>query len=800
MLKNYIIIALRNLWKQKTISFINIFGLSISMSVCLLLIIIVTDQLSYDTFHDDSDRIYRVITDRVNQKDNNVWSTATTAYPLADKLKQHESVEHLTAIKSGFSGVMIKGNSEVPFSGLYTDNQFFDVFNFSLESGNVKEALSLPNSIILTKELANKIFDKANPINEVIELEGSGQFVVTGILAEPEGKSQITFEALASTNFLVLQESQGKLSRSLYDWNGIYSNYIYYKLKEGALSNDIEQVYGQATADNYDPKGEHRCEFKSQELGAIVMGPELSNAIGFTLPSVIIYFLSALAMIVLTLACLNYANLTTARALSRAKEIGLRKVIGARRRHIAAQFIIEAVLISLVAFVFADLISQYLHPKLNSFLSSQGAPISFDQVPYLYVIFVGFGIATGLVSGFFPSMILATTNPLTALKKSISLGELSSKFKLKGFSMRKVLIVAQFAFTIFFVITIVAVNRQMDYVMTKDHGFKVEGIVNVPLNGIEYQKLKNEFKKLSVVQHVSAASHFPARGTNYIVEAFKAGDADGFYLDYFGVDSDYIQSMELTLIAGRDFTANISKNESTIIINETAVEQLGYEEPLDAIGDILKVDSTDMEIIGVVHDYNYQRLDESIGPMALRNRPDNVNRMVVVVNSENKQYAIDQLSGVWSNLTNRPFEYTFFEDDMRMSYGHFEAIMIILGYITFIVISIACLGLLGMVMFHIQYRTKEIGVRKTLGANHKDILFVIGKSFFIMILIAYLIGGPLAYFVNDHWLTTYAYRIDFGIGIMLIGFVMVLLVVGLTISSQLYKAMNLNPVDSLRNE
>jgi len=757
------------------------------------------DQFAYDSFHKKKDRTYRVVTDRIQLKEH-LWQTATTAYPLAEQINVHESVEHTALIKNHFDGIANWEKAEIPFEGLYTNNDFFSIFDFPLSQGNPEKALTLPNSIVLTKELATKIFAGQDALNQSVNVEGLGEFVVTGVLDEFPGKTHMYFEALASINYLPLQEQKGELETSLNDWGNIYDNYIYFTTKEGTDVNDLKPILKQASVDHYEAEGDFQYFFKVQSLNGITPGPLLSNNLGFHLPAMFVYVMLGLALVVLLSACFNYANLTTARAINRAKEIGVRKVVGARKLHIIGQFMIEAVVIALIAFVIADFMVQFLHPQLNNMFVSLGAPIRFDETPNLYLIFLGFAVLTGVLAGLVPSLFFAATNPLEALKKSINLGSFSKRFSIGRVNIRKVLVVIQFAFSIFFVITMVTIYQQMDMVLTTDHGFKKEGIINVKLQGMSYETIRNEFTKLSSVRNVAATTHLPALGTNNTIDAQFKADQEPIYLSYFGVDQNYVQSMELELVAGRDFPQVMPEEEQFILLNEHAVKALEMGEPEEAVGQMLTVNKKELEVIGVLKDFHYERLDEEIGSMGLRYLPEQVGSAIVTINDDRAKETIAQMEAVWKKHTNRPFEYTFYEDDMRLSYGHFEALINILGYVTIIIVSIACLGLLGMVIFHVQHKTKEIGIRKTLGAETRDILLVIGKSFLILILIAYLIGGPLAYLVNDMWLQSYAYRIDFGLPTLLIGFVMILLIVAITIGSQLYRALHINPVESLRSE
>lgn len=800
MVKNYIIIAIRNLWKNKTISFINIFGLAVSMSVCLMLILIVADQFSYDNYHSKKDRIYRIITDRY-QRNAELWSTATTPYPLSDVLSSHESIEMMAVIKDGFSGVTTWKQQEIPFEGLYTTSSFLEIFDFPLKQGNRATALSSPNSVVLKKDLAEKIFGAKDPINEVVTVEGKGDFIVTGVLDEMPGKTHIAFDALSTVDFLSgLEKQDSTFNAGFDDWYNIYRTYIYFRLKAGADPTDLIPLLNKATVDNYNSEEGFSCKFLIQSLNDITPGPLLSNMLGFGLPMFVIYTLLAIALIVLLSACFNYANLTTARAMNRAKEIGIRKVVGASKKHIFGQFMIEAILIAVVAFIFSDLMVQFIGPMMNGFFQSTGAPVTFDQTPHLYLWFLGFMIITGLLAGLIPALFLSATNPLNAIKKTIQIDSFSNKLGFRRFDIRKLLVVVQFAFSVFFVITVITLYQQSTFVLNADHGFRTEGIVNIRLQGLKYSELNQSLERLSSVQMVASATHLPALGSNNTTDASIPGQESAITLSYLGVDQNYIPSMELNVLAGKNFPDVMPESERYVILNEKAVVRFGWDTPIDAIGENFEIGDAQVEVLGVIEDFHYERLDESIGPMALRYQPQKANNAIVLIDGDNTKATIAELEAAWKELTNRPFEYTYYEDDLRMSYAHFEALAVVLGYVTIVVMSIACLGLLGMVIYHIQNKTKEIGIRKTLGAEVLDVLLIVGKGFLVLITIAYAIGAPLAYFVNDMWLNTNAHRIEFGLPTLLKGLVLVLSIVLVTVGSQVYKALKINPVESLKSE
>lgn len=800
MLKNYILTAFRNLIRNKAISLINIIGLSISMSICLLLIIIITDQYSIDSFLSNKDRIYRVITERTLKDGSNLWSTASTSYALFDEIKGHTSIEMATAFSRKLNGVIKWEDKELPFGGYYTGNEFLDVFSFPMEMGNRESALSNPNSIILSHKLAQKLFGSSDGLNELVSIDGVGEFVVTGILAELPGKTHLEFEALVpASHFEARSKQDTTIYTGFHEWSDIYMNYIYFQAKDHADLSDLKSQLNDLSAEHYDDEEDYAYTFKIQAFNNISPGPILSNNPGFSFPTFLIYTMAAIALVVLLSACLNYANLTTARAMNRAKEIGVRKVVGAGRQNIFLQFIIESLAFVLIAFVFADLSVQFLLPKLNSYFQSVGAPFMFEEVPNLYAWFFLFIIITGLIAGIVPAVFFSATKPLQALSKSVRLEQIGRKLGFVRFSIRKVLVVAQFAFSIFFLITIITIYQQMNYVLNTDHGYRTDGLVQVELQGLEYEKVEPLFNSISGIQYVSSVSHMPSLGSNNTEYARVKEEDEPIAMSYIAVGPSFLPMMELQLVAGENFSGPASSDEKEIIINQTATEKFGWTKQ-EALGKTILLNESELVVVGVIKDFHYERMDKQIGPMALRNLPQRANEVLVHIQADTPKETVKQMEASWKTITTRPFEYSYYEDEKRMSYAHFEAGLVLLGYVTLVVISLACLGLLGMVIYHVQNKTKEIGIRKTLGAEGKDILWLTGKGFLVMVVVAYVVAAPISYFVNLSWLETNAYRIDFGLPTLLLGLVFILGIVALAVGTQLFKALKVNPSESLRSE
>ncbi|MEO1053077.1 MAG: FtsX-like permease family protein [Bacteroidota bacterium] len=807
MLKSYFIIAFRNIRKYKIISFINVFGLTVSMSVCLILLTIIMDQLAYDNFHADKDRIYRAITTRTHQA-GDVWETATIPYPLTDEIEAISGVERLTRIRSGFGGVATTEDAEIPFNGFFTDNHFLKIFNFPLKYGNVEKALEIPNSIVLTQALSYKLFGDEVPMDKVIKVGEMGDFIVTGVLEEMPGKSHLNFEALTSVQLLAALEEQNIISPGIDTWGNVYNSYAYFVMQPGTDIGALKEAFERGTQ-SYNPDDKFSYAFSAQSLNDITPGRQLSNEPGFSLPSFIIYFFAILALIVLIAATFNYANLSTARALNRAKEIGVRKVAGARRHHIIGQFLVEAVIIALISLFLADFITDALQMQLNSYLQALDAPFTIDTAPSLVFIFVAFAVAAGLIAGLVPALFFSNTKTLQALKKNVNLSQLSGRSSRLNF--RKVLMVIQFSFSVFFVLTVTTIYRQSQLVLYSDYGYDVEGIVALPLNGLKADQLKNEIDQLAAVKGTSFVSHLPSLGRNITFPVKGSLDGEAFSLSYFSVDQNYLSSLNIDLLHGQNFEGAPPKSESEIIINETAAKKLGFEQAVQALGEEVIYgweatpgDSSNtarsLKIIGIVADHHFERLDRKIEPMALRRIPSSYDFLVLNIDNENMLATMPTVGKIWSQHTNRPFEYQLFTDEFWKSNGIFDLVGSILAYVTLITVSISCLGLLGMVIFNIQNKVKEIGLRKVLGANEWNIIYNVSRGFVILMIISFVVGTPLAYLVNNAFLESYEYRVSFGFETILIGFLTIMATAFVVMGPQVYRASRLNPADTLKDE
>lgn len=802
MLKSIIITSFRNIFRNRSFSLINLIGLSVSMSLGMLIILVVREQYTFDNFHADSDRIYRVNTRALRTTgDHELY--ASSPLPIGSVLKQGYSfAEEVVRIDKSLNGDVEYGTINVPLSGLIVDPPFLQMFNFPMKSGSHLTALKDPNNIVLTSECAEKIFGKQDPMGKVVKMKGYGEFVVAGVLAKFPSKTHFTFEALASFSAMAQWEMSGTVSSSTDNWNNYYSGYNYFKLKQGHSREEVEKALSVMSKKYYsNNKLEARdrgYEFYLHELEDITPGPELSNQMGNGLPEMVSIFLGVLAAIVMIMACFNYTNLMIAKSLSRAKEIGVRKVVGAQRWQVFVQFIGETIIFSLVALAISYVFLQMLKPAFMQLHITQEFSVDPREGLLVYLIFVLFAIAVGVLAGALPASYLSAFRPAKVLKDA---GALKVYSKL---SFRKVLMVAQFTLSIVFVIIVMVVYQQISFMVDTDYGINDKDILNVRLQGMEFQKLAGEVRSLPGVESIGALSHSLGTWSDASSEYRKAPQEQPFSMRDFVVDDEYLSSIEVEFLAGKNFKKEEQgEQERHVILNVEALKMFDFPDPAAAIGKPVFVDDSVMlTVIGVVKNFHFRPLTRKIDPLALRHNSTEINILSVKI-SGGKDQVIAAIAPIWKKLDPiHPLEYKMMSEEIDKAYedAGFLDILTIVGYITFLAIMLACLGMLGMVMYSAKTKVKEIGVRKVMGAGILDITLLLSGSFLWIIAIAMAIGVPISYFLGTSFLNLFAYRIDITIGLVLFGTSIIIILALLTICSQTLSAAVTNPVKSLRYE
>jgi putative ABC transport system permease protein len=803
MIRNYIKIALRNIWGNKTFSFINIVGLSVSMSLGLLIILIVKEQYSFDRFHNDSDRIYRVNT-RALRVAGGSEDYASVPLPLATVLKNNYSfTEDVVRLNRRLNQDVIYGNIKVPVYGFFADPSFLKVFNFKLEKGNAVTALSSPDGLVLIQEAAKKIFGNEDPIGKTVELKGYGNFTVNGVLEKFPGKTHFDFEVLASFNALPLLEKQNILSPSLESWTNYYSGHIYIKLQKGKKAKDVNTALAAISKKYYAgvqlETRDKGYEFFLQPLNKISPGPILSNNMGRAMPQMVLIFLSVLAIVIMVMAGLNYTNLMIAKSLKRAREIGVRKVMGANRWQVFIQFVGESIVFSILALIVSYLILQFLKYSFLQFRLTQSFSVDLNESNFIYLLFLLFAVAVGLIAGLLPAVYLSGFRPVHVLKNKIGT-KLGTRI-----TFRKVLMVIQFTLSLIFIVCVLFIYQQVSFMLSKNYGINEKNIINLQLQGNDYEKLANEIRTLSGVERVGAVSHSLGTSADRASDYRRNISDEPFVMRDFCIDENYLQNLQVKFVAGRNFRPGLSKEkESEVILNETALKSFGFKDANSALGQVIySEDSAQMQVVGIVKDFNFRTMEYAIGPVAFRYRPQDFSMLSIAVDPAAMKNMIISIEPIWKKYDPvHPIQCTTMEEDIDNAYidlGLTDIVKII-GYVSFLAITLACLGMLGMVMYSTQLKIKEVSVRKVLGASIKDVTILLSRSFIILIGISLLIGIPVGYMLGNLFLQNFAYRISNTWMLVLLAIFITALLGLITICSQTIKAAMTNPVKSLRTE
>jgi putative ABC transport system permease protein len=798
MIRNYLKIAFRNLKRHKLFSFINIFGLALSMSICLLVLIHLKDQLSYDDFHPHPGRTYRIISELSN-KEGNTFRLASSPLPLAVTLaNNYDFIEHTTRIYTIASSKAAANKKEINTSQAFTDPSFLTVFGFTLKDGNEQTALNEPNSIVLSAGTAQKFFGTANALGQLMELPQLGSFTVTGVLNQPASHSHLECDAYLSMSSVAALEKSGKLSPLLDQWNMSVSAYTYVLLKENISSRQLDKAVAYETGklrqlSQSRLNGKENFAFEVQPFNKIILGEELQRNLGNTGSRQKIWAEILAGLVILISACFNYTNLSIARSLSRGKEIGIRKVAGAVRYQLFAQFITEAIVVALIALCFAGLLLQLII-TYAPFINEIGIYSNTIDVTLLSW-FILFAVFAGFIAGALPAWALSSFKTVQVLKN------LASIKLFGGNNFRKVLLIAQFVLALVITIFTTIASKQFTYLSTADPGYNRDNILLLPLQDADQTLLTANINRLQGVEKIAATS--VAFGANtYTTDMVKpAAGKEAVKMNTYDVDSGFAGAMELQFAAGQNFTNTSSEaKEQFAITNETAIHALGFKNAADAVGKMIWLnDSVPVQLTGVLKDFYYQSMAVPVMPLLLRNRPAQFNLLLVKTSSTDKKL-LGKIEAAWKTAQSAmPFKSSWLRDDIYDRQSAWGTVSM-LGFLAFMSITIACLGLLGMVIYNAETRRKEIGIRKVMGASVATIVGLLSKSFLKLVLIAGAIAIPIGYLCGFFFLNIFANRVSIGVGTLLVSLLGILLIVMITIGSQVFKAAIANPVKSLRTE
>jgi len=806
MFRNYIKTAVRNLSRHRFFSFINIFGLAISMSICMGIIMLVADQMMYDRYNTKRDRIYRINSILIGKDGTEHNETATTTLPLKQELiENYTGIEKAARIMRGFANnwiIEIDQNINIPVSGYFADPEILEVFEIELEYGNPKTALAEPYSVVLTRKAAKKLFRQENPLGETFKV-GDGLYKVTGVIKETDHKSHIIVDAWASLSTRTSLEAAGKNGKALDNWFNCWEGWIYVLLEEGKTPGDVLRQLQKIEQSHFsrltNPDTQQKIKYALQPLMSITPGRFINNPIGPFLPWVFIYFFAGLAGVVMLTSCFNFTNLSIARSLTRAREIGVRKVTGAMRWQIFVQFLSESVLVALFSLLVAFILLILVKPLMLELSFARMMKWDLEANYYVYGVFVLFALSVGILAGIFPAGVISGFQPVKVLKN------LNTMKLFSNMGLRKALLVSQFTFSLIFILTVIILYSQLKLFMRADHGFSMDKKIIVQLNDASSEALKNELLKFGNIETVSAASHIPAAGTSFGTGYKKSlEEKDWTSVYYFSVDEDYLKNIEVPLVAGRFFSdADGASNKNFIVLNEKGIEAFHFSSPAEAVGQqiIHQDDSTAKRIIGVVKNYNHQMLMEKMDPMALTCNPKEYH-LLQVKYTGSYENAGKTVEAAWAKINpSLKVDCKDFAGEVHKLYDIFFGDLVsVLGVISALAIIISCMGLLGMATYTTETRIKEISIRKVLGSSNGSLIYLLSKGFFAILLMAIVVAVPSAYLLNTLWLEKLAYHVTVSIPMILVGVCILILFGALTIGSQTWRAAFVRPVENLKGE
>ena len=806
MFVNYLKTAFRSLWRHRFFSFINVFGLAVAMALSMVIIMLVADQLSYDRYNTKRDRIYRINSIPTGAKGKERSETATTTLPLKQELlENYTGVEKAVRIVRGFGNrwIDIGQNINIPVAGYFADPEILELFEYELEYGDSRTALIEPYAVVLTKKAAKKLFKQENPLGETFKVGDEGPYKVTGVLKDNHNKSHIVFDALASLSSVNSLETQAKREKNLDNWYNYTSGWIYVLLEKGKTTADIQKHLTSIEKKYFtvlpNPDIQSKIKYSFQSLMSITPSAFINNPIGPFLPWIFVYFFIGLAGVVLLTSCFNFTNLSIARSLTRAREIGVRKVTGAMRWQLFVQFLSESVIVALLALVGAMIMLIILKPLMLELSFAQILKWDLEANYFVFISFIVFAVFVGILAGIFPAVVLSGFQPIKVLKG------LSSMRLLSGMRLRKTLLVLQFTFSLVFILSVIVVFDQLQLFLRADHGFNMEKKIVVGLSDTSPEALKIELLNYNNIESVTAVSHVPAAGQSYS-ENYKRTLDEKEWTDllYYSTDDDYLRNLEIPLVAGRYFEANDgASNKNFIVLNEKAAETFHFSSPQEALGEeiIFQKDSSHKQIIGVVKNYNHQMLMEKMEPLALINNPEEYNLLQVKYTGTYEE-AGKSIETAWAKINpTLKVDYKDFDAEVHKFYDIlFGDLVSILSVISFLAITISCLGLLGMATYATETRIKEISIRKVLGSSNGSLIYLLSKGFVSLLLIAIVLAIPSAYFINNLWLEQIPYHVSVDMVTIVLG-VFILIIFGIvTIGSQAWRATFVNPVENLKNE
>lgn len=802
MFKNYLKIALRNIKRYKGYSFINIAGLAIGMTCCLLILLYVNQELSYDRFHKNAHRIFRVAVDSTSTDAK--YKTAQSMFPLAPAFKMdYPEVTKIARVLFWSEKSLVQSGDKKFFEKrfVFVDNELFDIFTFPVIKGKTDNPLADKSSIVISQSTAEKYFGKENPIGKILQYDNQYNFQVTAVIADIPVNSHFHFDL--AVPIPVVDKRITGFDPNI-QWGGFFGLYTYMLLPENVSPVNLENKAKDFINRHKKLSGIQRRVF-FQRLTDIHLHSHLEDEIETNNFVANLIIISIIGLFILIIASINFVNLSSARASRRSKEVGMRKTLGAARSQLIIQYIGESLVFSGMAMALSLLLLEIVLPSFSVLV---GKEITFSLAENIAVLLfiLGMVLIVGVVSGIYPALVLSAQKLVTTLKGNWR----NEKIKKGPMALRKILVTFQFSVSIILIIGTMIVLRQLDFFHHADLGFKKDHIVVIPIYDEELQKkyetVKQELMLNPDVLAVTACLK-PPIGRYFMdtgVYPLNKDRDQRIEANLNIIDFDFIDYFGLEIIAGRNISKEFSTDkEDALIINETTVKRLGLASPAEAVGKKLRTGLYGRKgtVIGVTKDFHISSLYKNIEPLVMLYWPRFFRVVAVKLNSPGIRHTISNLRETWLKLSNKyPFEFSFLDENINQLYAAEEQTLRIIGTFAGIAIFIACMGLFGMASFTAEQRKKEIGVRKVLGASVQSIVILLSKEFSRWVLLANIIAWPVAYYTMNRWLQNFPYRVDIGFWIFLSAGVIALTIALITVSSQAIKAALSNPVEVLKNE
>ncbi len=807
MIKNFFKIALRNIWKRKLFSFINIFGLTIGITCFFLIIVNVRDEFSYDNFHEDKDLIYRVALERIYP--DNVVFYAIIPYSLGEAMENDmPEVEDMTRLLGGGGGAIFQYEDQTyqEENFLFVEPNFFDFFSIPLIKGDPKTVFATQNSILVTREMALKYFGDDDPIGKKLTTP-QGEFLVSGVVENVPKNSHMEFNFLVPMAVTGIQNQPNYVS---------FSAYTYVKLRNGVLPGDIEtkmpalvaqyaagQIQAQTgiSYQDYTAAG-NGYNYFMQPIQDIHLHSSLTNEIKPNGNITYVYVQIAIAFFLIIIACINFMNLATAQSTSRAREVGIRKIVGSTRGSLIRQFLFESIVMSFISLVLAVVLIQLILPMFNQ-LTRKQLDLQNLLDPFNIVLFLVIGIFVGIFAGSYPAFVLSAFQPITVLKGKFT----SSR---KGTWLRNGLVVFQFALSMILISMTILVFNQMNFIQNKDLGFNKDNMVvveNVFSLQARSESFKQELKAIPGVTFVSG-SNTQVQGGFYAGDFFRS-DRDSEVKTTRGmvIDQDFIETMGLEILEGRGFSKEFN-DDRNILVNESTIREFGWIDPVGMIvrrmGPPDNPATGEYTIIGVVKDFHYESLHLDIDSFMFFSYPNEqpvYGNMNIKIRSQNVGDTLAAIEDKWKQfIPEQPFSYFFLDDRLNELYNNEKTSGQIFNVFSILTIFIACVGLFGLSAYMATQRTKEIGIRKVLGSTSSKIVVLLSKDFSKLVLFAFIPAVLISIFVMKSWLKSFVYRTNISPWIFILAGLAAFVVAQITVSFQAFKAANAHPADAIRTE